>query len=164
MCFSFNYTLCLSNSLLGPLITFVNNFDFNLVIMFVYFVNQSSVLSWIYLKKTDKKSRYKHHSLSYSQYQRRRKRLKKFTPGRSSPSGPLSKRSTPQSADQVRLWLRKLIKFLNKIKRFVDLTSTLVLIADISFKSFAVKVFGSEFMELRMNFCGCPVLEPYHNT
>jgi hypothetical protein len=34
-------------SLLGLLIAFVNNFHFNLVVMFVYFVNQSSVLSSI---------------------------------------------------------------------------------------------------------------------
>jgi len=40
--FSFNQTLCLSKthvSLLGLLITFVNNFQFNLVVMFVSFVN-----------------------------------------------------------------------------------------------------------------------------
>jgi hypothetical protein len=38
--FSFNQTLCLSKthvSLLGLLITFVNNFQFNLVVMFVSF-------------------------------------------------------------------------------------------------------------------------------
>jgi hypothetical protein len=37
-------------SLLDLLITFVNNFQLNLVVMFVYFVNQSSVLNLIYLE------------------------------------------------------------------------------------------------------------------
>ncbi len=47
-------TLCLSKtqaSLLGFLITFVDNSHFNLVVMFVHFVNQSSVVNLIYLKK-----------------------------------------------------------------------------------------------------------------
>jgi hypothetical protein len=34
-------------SSLGLLITFVNNFQFDLVVMFVYFVNQSSVINLI---------------------------------------------------------------------------------------------------------------------
>jgi hypothetical protein len=38
-------------SLLGFLITFVHNFHFNLVVMFVYFVNQSSVIISISLDK-----------------------------------------------------------------------------------------------------------------
>ena len=38
-------------SLLGFLITFVNNLQFNLVVMFVYFVYQSSVTNLIYSKK-----------------------------------------------------------------------------------------------------------------
>ncbi len=38
-------------SLLGLLITFVNNFHFNLVVMFAYFVNQSSVLHLFYSEK-----------------------------------------------------------------------------------------------------------------
>ncbi len=38
----------IQDSLLGLLITFANNFHFNLVAMFVYFVNQSSVIKWIY--------------------------------------------------------------------------------------------------------------------
>ncbi len=38
---SFNKTLSLFS--LGLLITFVNTFHFNLVVMFVYFVNQSSI-------------------------------------------------------------------------------------------------------------------------
>jgi hypothetical protein len=36
---------------LGLLITFVNNFHFNLVVMFVHFVNQSSVINSIYSKQ-----------------------------------------------------------------------------------------------------------------
>ncbi len=38
-------------SLLGHLITFVNNFQFNLALMFVYFVNQSSSVNLIYSKE-----------------------------------------------------------------------------------------------------------------
>jgi len=47
------YTLSFQTqvSLLGHLITFVNNFHFNLVIMFVYFVNQSSVINLICSEK-----------------------------------------------------------------------------------------------------------------
>ncbi len=48
--FCFNQALCLAKtqaSLLGLLITFVNNFQFNLVVMCVYFVDQSSVLNSI---------------------------------------------------------------------------------------------------------------------
>jgi hypothetical protein len=48
--FSFNQALCLAKtqaSLLGLLITFVNNFQINLVVMSVYFVDQMSVLNSI---------------------------------------------------------------------------------------------------------------------
>ncbi len=38
-------------SLLGLLITFANNFPFNLVVMLVYFVNQSLVANLIYSQK-----------------------------------------------------------------------------------------------------------------
>jgi len=33
------------------MVTFVNNFQFNLVVMFVYFVNQASVINLIYSEK-----------------------------------------------------------------------------------------------------------------
>jgi len=38
-------------SSLGLLIPFVNNFHFNLVVMFVYFENQSSIINSIYSDK-----------------------------------------------------------------------------------------------------------------
>jgi hypothetical protein len=47
-------TLCLSKSKpssLGLLITFMHNFQLNLVVMFEYFVNRSLVINLIYTKK-----------------------------------------------------------------------------------------------------------------
>jgi len=51
--FCFNWTLAIQTqaSSLGILITFVNNFCFKLFVMFVYFINESSVVNLIYLKQ-----------------------------------------------------------------------------------------------------------------